>query len=99
VPLPLRRKALHQLTDFGSEVRLELCITNLQVIQQLLSQHADVAFVHQRVHQLERPPAVPAQGGYARFKLISSKGQKVKQRKQLEAATAAIVVVTSVPTM
>ena len=43
---------LHEGTYFGGEVRLELWVRDLQVLQQLLGECLDVGFVDESVHQL-----------------------------------------------
>ncbi len=52
MPLLVRCKALHQHADLAGQVRLELQVTDFQVIQQLLGQCLDVALVYQSIHQL-----------------------------------------------
>ena len=57
MPALVRGEAQHKLANFGSEVWLELSITDLEVLQKLFCQGFDVVLVHQGIYKVKRPPA------------------------------------------
>ena len=67
MPALVGRKALHKGSNFGSQVWLEVCVSHLEVVQELFRQRLDVALVHQRIHQIQCSPA--AQESLLRLKL------------------------------
>ncbi len=65
MPSLVGSEALHKSCNLGGEVGLELGVGHLEVIQQLLSQRCYVALVHQRIHQVKRPPVNSTIGNLA----------------------------------